>query len=249
MVTYKGFVVYNIPVKLAVLLTMGTLLLAACGDSEPTLSPARSPTSTPPTTATGSEPTLAPTQSATSTSPPTATAKGDIKIKQYTQSPALAIESEKKYVATVNTNKGVIVIELLPREAPITVNNFVFLANEGFYNGVIFHRVMQGFMIQGGDPTGTGSGGPGYRFEDEFVASLMFDRAGVLAMANSGPNTNGSQFFITTVPTPHLNNHHTIFGRVVEGQEVADAISKVTTGAADRPLQDVVIEGIEIEES
>ena len=161
----------------------------------------------------------------------------------------MTIELDKKYVATINTNKGAIIIDLLPQEAPKTVNNFIFLAREGFYEGVIFHRVMQDFMIQGGDPTGTGSGGPGYTFEDEFVPSLVFDRAGVLAMANSGPNTNGSQFFITTVPTPHLNNHHTIFGRVSQGQDVADAISTVPADARDKPRQDVVIESVDIEES
>ncbi len=137
-------------------------------------------------------------------------------------------------------------IELLATEAPVTVNSFIFLAGEGFYNGVIFHRVIPGFMIQGGDPTGTGTSGPGYSFQDEIVPSLMFDRPGILAMANAGPNTNGSQFFITLAPTPHLNGGHTIFGRVVGGQEVVEAISTVDTGPGDRPLQPVVIQGINI---
>ena len=141
------------------------------------------------------------------------------------------------------------VIELFPKEAPITVNNFVFLSRDGYYDGVIFHRVIQGFMIQGGDPTGTGGGGPGYKFEDEFVPTLVFDQPGYLAMANSGPRTNGSQFFITVVPTPHLNGAHTIFGRVIQGQDVADAISVVPANSSSKPLQDVVIESIEIEET
>ena len=161
----------------------------------------------------------------------------------------MTIDTTRRYVATFNTNQGSIVIELLPNDAPKTVNNFVFLAREGYYDGVIFHRVIENFMIQGGDPTGTGGGGPGYNFEDEFVPSLVFDRPGILAMANAGPNTNGSQFFITTVPTPHLNQRHTIFGTVLEGQDVAVAISKVPTNRQDKPLDDVIIQGIEITET
>ena len=161
----------------------------------------------------------------------------------------MTIQTDNRYVATLNTNHGAIVIELFPEEAPKTVNNFVFLSREGFYDGVIFHRTMENFMIQGGDPTGTGTGGPGYRFEDEFVSSLVFDSPGILAMANAGPNTNGSQFFITTVPTSHLDGKHTIFGRVLEGQEVADAISKVRTAARNKPMRNVVIESIEIQET
>jgi len=126
------------------------------------------------------------------------------------------------------------------------VNSFIFLATEGFYDGVIFHRVIQNFMIQGGDPEGIGSGGAGYSFNDEFDSPLGFDRAGILAMANSGPNTNSSQFFITTVPTPHLNGAHTIFGQVIEGQDVVDAISMVATVAGSRPAESVVILGIDI---
>ena len=243
--TYKGFLVYNIPVKLAVLII---LLMAACGGTEPTLTLTQSPTPTSPPTATA-EGDPETNQSPTSTPRPTATAKGAFKTLQYTQSPAMTIDLEKEYVATLNTNKGAIVIELLAQEAPKTVNNFVFLAREGFYDGIIFHRVIQSFMIQGGDPTGTGTGGPGYRFEDEFVPSLVFDRPGILAMANSGPSTNGSQFFITTVPTPHLSGRHTIFGRVIQGQDVADAISMLPADARDKPREDVVIEGVEIKET
>lgn len=149
--------------------------------------------------------------------------------------------------ATIKTNHGEIVIDLLPEETPKTVDNFVSLAKSGFYDGVIFHRVIENFMIQGGDPDGTGSGGPGYQFEDEIVSSLVFDIPGKLAMANSGPNTNGSQFFITTAPTPHLNGNHTIFGTVTSGQDVVDTISKLDTLPGDKPAEDVLIVGIDID--
>ncbi len=158
----------------------------------------------------------------------------------------MSIDSSAGYTAKIKTNKGNIVIELFPASAPKTVNNFVFLANEGFYNGIIFHRVIPNFMIQGGDPTGTGTSGPGYKFEDEIDTKLGFDKPGILAMANSGPNTNGSQFFITTASTPHLNGNHTIFGKVLEGQDVADTISNVPASGANKPNQPVVIQGIEI---
>lgn len=161
----------------------------------------------------------------------------------------LSIDQNFRYVATIMTNQGSIEIELFPKEAPKTVNNFVTLSRNGFYNEVIFHRVIPNFMIQGGDPTGTGTGGPGYTFEDEFHAGLRFDQPGLLAMANSGPNTNGSQFFITTVPTPHLTGAHTIFGRVLEGQDVVEAISRVPTSGGDRPIQDVKIQSIQIDET
>ena len=151
--------------------------------------------------------------------------------------------------ATINTNKGAIVVELFDDQTPVTVENFVKLSNDGFYNGVIFHRVIKDFMIQGGDPTGTGTGGPGYQFQDEIVSGLAFDKPGLLAMANAGPNTNGSQFFITTVPTPWLTGKHTIFGEVTEGQDIVVAISQAATGARDKPVDDVVIESIVIEET
>jgi cyclophilin family peptidyl-prolyl cis-trans isomerase len=147
--------------------------------------------------------------------------------KQYDAPPAISIDITKRYTATVEMeNGGEFVIELFDDKAPITVNNFVFLAREGFYDGTTFHRVLDGFMAQGGDPTGTGAGGPGYSFEDEFSDDLVFDRAGLLAMANSGPNTNGSQFFITFAPTPHLNGLHTIFGEVIEGMDVVNALTR-----------------------
>lgn len=158
----------------------------------------------------------------------------------------MTIDPSANYTANIRTNQGLIVIDLFASQAPKTVNSFVFLAQEGFYNGIIFHRVIQGFMIQGGDPTGTGFEGPGYQYEDEFDPSLMFDGAGILAMANSGPNTNGSQFFITVAPTPNLDGNHTIFGRVATGQDVVTGISLVPTGQGDRPLTPVIIQSIEI---
>jgi len=145
--------------------------------------------------------------------------------KQWDAPPEMAINPELIYLATFQTEKGDIKIELFSERAPKTVNNFVFLAREGFYDGTTFHRVLSNFMAQGGDPTGTGTGGPGYRFEDEFDPNLSFDEPGYLAMANAGPNTNGSQFFITFVPTPHLTGRHTIFGKVVEGMDVALALT------------------------
>jgi cyclophilin family peptidyl-prolyl cis-trans isomerase len=145
----------------------------------------------------------------------------------------------------LHTNYGVIAIELFDEDAPKTVENFLKLARDGFYDGVIFHRVIPDFMIQGGDPTGTGSGGPGYQFEDEFNDHKVV--RGVLAMANAGPNTNGSQFFIvTTEATPWLDGKHTVFGRVTDGMDVVDAISALETDARDRPAQDVVIERVDI---
>ena len=155
---------------------------------------------------------------------------GQDSAKQWDAPPEMRIDPEKNYTATFNTSQGSFEVELFASEAPITVNNFVFLAREGFYNNTIFHRVIKDppFMAQGGDPTGTGSGGPGYRFDDEASAlALKHDRAGILSMANAGPNTNGSQFFITHVPTPHLDGMHAVFGAVIgDGQAVVDAIEQ-----------------------
>jgi peptidyl-prolyl cis-trans isomerase B (cyclophilin B) len=145
---------------------------------------------------------------------------------QWPQPPEMTIDPAKFYIATLKTEKGDIVVELLADKAPVTVNNFVFLARQGYYDNTTFHRVLDDFMAQGGDPTGSGSGGPGYEFQDEFHPDLTFDGPGLLAMANAGPGTNGSQFFITFVATPHLNNHHTIFGRVLSGMEVALALTR-----------------------
>jgi peptidyl-prolyl cis-trans isomerase A (cyclophilin A) len=164
--------------------------------------------------------------------------------------------------ATFDTSMGTIVVELFPDKAPETVANFIGLATgtkeykdpksgqmkKGhFYDGLIFHRVIPNFMIQGGDPLGTGTGGPGYQFKDEFDPSLQFDKTGKLAMANAGPGTNGSQFFITVAATPWLNNHHTIFGQVIKGQDVADAISKTPKDSGDRPNTPVVIKHLTIQ--
>jgi cyclophilin family peptidyl-prolyl cis-trans isomerase len=144
--------------------------------------------------------------------------------KQWNSPPEMVIDPEKKYFALFETSAGDFKIELFADKTPKTVNNFVFLAQEGFYDDTIFHRVIDNFMAQGGDPTGTGRGGPGYRFEDEFHPDLKHDKRGVLSMANAGPNTNGSQFFITHGPTPHLNNRHSVFGQLVEGEDAFMAI-------------------------
>ena len=153
-------------------------------------------------------------------------------------------------VAIIKTNMGTIEIELFADKTPKTVENFVGLANKGYYNGVIFHRVIDNFMIQSGDPTGTGRGGESFwggKFADEFVSDLKHDGSGVLSMANAGPNTNGSQFFITLVATPWLDGHHTVFGKVISGMDVVFAIGKVKTGANDKPVEDVVMEEVTIE--
>jgi len=144
--------------------------------------------------------------------------------EQWDKSPEMQIDPNKTYRVMMETSKGVIQLELYPEHAPKTVNNFVFLAGKGFYDGVSFHRVIDDFMIQGGDPTGTGRGGPGYSFDDEVKGNPLAHERGVISMANAGPNTNGSQFFITHSPQPHLNGKHTVFGKVVEGHEVVDAI-------------------------
>jgi peptidyl-prolyl cis-trans isomerase B (cyclophilin B) len=158
-------------------------------------------------------------------------------MKQYSQPPAMQIDTDKRYTATIRTNRGDIKLELYADKAPMTVNNFVFLAQEGYYDNVKFHRVIQDFMVQTGDPTGTGRGGPGYRFQDEIHPDLRHDGPGVLSMANAGPGTNGSQFFITHVATPWLDGKHTVFGQIKEGQDVVDAIQ-----------QGDVMETVEIEE-
>jgi cyclophilin family peptidyl-prolyl cis-trans isomerase len=144
--------------------------------------------------------------------------------KQWNVSPKMEIDSKKNYTATFKTDKGDIVVNLFADKVPNTVNNFVFLARQGFYDNTIFHRVIDDFMAQGGDPTGTGRGGPGYRFADEFHKDLKHSKPGILSMANAGPNTNGSQFFITHIPTPWLDNKHSVFGEVSGGMDVLMAI-------------------------
>ena len=170
----------------------------------------------------------------------------------------------KTLTATLRTSEGTVLVRLFPDQAPKTVRNFVDLAEGSrewtdprtsqptearLYDGTIFHRVIPRFMIQGGDPLGTGTGGPGYKFADEIHPDLRFDRPYLLAMANAGPGTNGSQFFITVVPTPHLNGKHTIFGEVVDGADVVDRISQTQTDRNDRPVQDVVLESVAVEEA
>jgi len=170
--------------------------------------------------------------------------------KQWQSPPEMKIDPAKTYVATINTNKGKIVVNLFAKDAPKTVNSFVFLAREKFYDGTIFHRVIPGFMIQGGDPTGTGKGGPGYEFENENQNSTHGFGPGTLAMANAGPGTNGSQFFITEgAHAGHLTaDKYTIFGEVKEGQDVVTAIANVPTGAQDRPTEPVTMTSVTIEE-
>ncbi|MBQ2343393.1 MAG: peptidylprolyl isomerase [Acidaminococcaceae bacterium] len=144
------------------------------------------------------------------------------------------------------TNKGVFVAQMFEEKAPQTTKNFIELTEKGFYDGLIFHRVIDGFMIQGGDPTGTGRGGPGYRIQDEFGEGLAHDSEGILSMANAGPNTGGSQFFITLAPTPWLNGHHAIFGKIVKGMDVVREIGSVATNFQDRPVDPVVMEKVEV---
>ena len=144
------------------------------------------------------------------------------------------------------TNKGVFVAQMFEEKAPNTTKNFIDLTEKGFYDGLIFHRVIDGFMIQGGDPTGTGRGGPGYMIKDEFGEGLAHDDEGILSMANAGPNTGGSQFFITLAPTPWLNGHHAIFGKIVEGMDVVREIGAVATNFQDRPVDPVVMEKVEV---
>jgi cyclophilin family peptidyl-prolyl cis-trans isomerase len=155
--------------------------------------------------------------------------------QQYDAPPPMVIDTTKHYVATVSTDKGDIKIELFADKAPKTVNNFVYLARDGYYDGVTFHRVIKGFMAQGGDPTGSGRGGPGYKFADEFHPALKHDQPGILSMANAGPDTNGSQFFITYTETPHLDGKHAVFGRVIEGMDVLEAIPERDPMRASQP--------------
>jgi len=146
--------------------------------------------------------------------------------KQWSNPPDMQIDASKSYLVNMETSRGTIEIELYPEHAPLTVNNFVFLTKAGYYDGVKFHRVINNFVIQGGDPTGTGSGGPGYKFADETYENPLKHGTGFLSMANAGPNTNGSQFFITHSPQPHLDGKHTVFGKVINGMDVVNAIQQ-----------------------
>ena len=165
-----------------------------------------------------------------------------IKDQQYTGCPPMVIDTDKGYIATIETEKGDITIELFPDAAPLTVNSFVFLAGDGWFDEVTFHRVLPGFMAQGGDPSGSGMGGPGYAFKNETSPDLVFDRGGLVAMANSGPDTNGSQFFITYGPAPHLNGGYTIFGEVLDGMDVVEALTpRDPSKGGDLPTGDQII--------
>jgi cyclophilin family peptidyl-prolyl cis-trans isomerase len=168
--------------------------------------------------------------------------------QQYASAPDLTVDLDKVYTATLHTSAGDIMFDLHVADAPQTVNNFVFLARDGFYDGVIFHRTISGFMIQGGDPTGTGTGGPGYRFRDELGHSKSEYKRGTVAMANSGPNTNGSQFFIMHADYG-LPNQYSIFGQVTDGFPVIDQIAAAATGMQDRPVAPVTIDSVTITES
>lgn len=168
--------------------------------------------------------------------------------KRYPQAPAMQIDPNKRYTAQFHTSRGDFTVELFAAQAPITVNNFVFLARDHFYDGVTFHRVIKGFMAQGGDPTGTGTGGPGYQFNDEPGAlALKHDQPGMLSMANAGRNTNGSQFFITFGPTPHLNGKHGVFGRVVGGMDVVNSLRERDPDRDRQPGDQIL--SIDIQES
>jgi peptidyl-prolyl cis-trans isomerase B (cyclophilin B) len=151
--------------------------------------------------------------------------------QQWDSAPDMQIDESGAYTATIETSRGVIELELYPQHAPQTVNNFIFLIGQGFYDGVTFHRVIPDFMVQGGDPTGSGSGGPGYQFDCESAGNPLIHERGVISMANAGPNTNGSQFFLTHVPCPHLDGRHTVFGKVTSGLDVVDAIEQGDTMA------------------
>ena len=155
--------------------------------------------------------------------------------------------SKTNSIAVFETTQGNFKVELFEDKAPITTKNFIDLTNNGFYDGVIFHRVIPGFMIQGGDPDGRGTGGPGYTIKDEFHPDLKHNVKGILSMANAGPDTGGSQFFITVAPTPHLDGRHAVFGKVIEGYEVVEKIENVPTAAADKPVEDVVMNKVTIE--
>lgn len=206
---------------------------------------------------TAAQPSVPPTTSATSTPSAnpgcSATQPGAYQGKKYSSFPAYSVDKNKKYTATMETSCGQVVIELLPKSAPKTVSNFVYLARQRYFDGLTFHRVIPEFMIQGGDPAGTGSGGPGYQFDDEIDPALTFDKPGLLAMANAGTQggkgTNGSQFFITDSMPSHLNGKHTIFGRVLKGQDVVKKIIGVQRDPQDKPLVPVYILKITITET
>ncbi len=228
-------------VLIAVLVVLALPKLQSMAPLPPLASPTLGTPATPTLTA---APVLTSTPDTNSPTPPPGTAT--LSYKQYTTAPGV-IDTQKQYFATFKMAKGgEFVVQLYPTKAPITVNSFVFLAREGFFNGITFHRVLEGFMAQGGDPTGTGMGGPGYEFQNE-DSDLKFDKPGVVAMANAGRDTNGSQFFITFVPVPQLDGGYTIFGQVISGMDVVNAITRRDPDQAPNFTGDV-IESITIEE-
>ena len=238
----------RVPAVIAIVLVLLALMSCVLQTAEP------EPTDLPETSAlaesTAAAPVGTPPSATATVVPPTAQSSGrSASQASFTSPPAMALDTESDYVADFHTNQGNFRVKLFATQTPVTVNNFVFLAQQGFYDGLIFHRVIENFMIQGGDPTGTGAGGPGYQFQDEIVPGLVFDSPGKLAMANAGPGTNGSQFFITVAATDWLNGNHTIFGEITDGQSVVSAISRVATNNRDAPLQRVVIERIDITKS
>lgn len=230
------------------------LILAACGGA-PAAAPAAAPTTPPATEAPAAAADNAVTSAdAGKVPPPAEVSQGSAselpptqRVGMYDAPPPMTIDPSKYYYATIKTDRGDVKVQLFADRAPATVNNFVFLANEGFYNDTTFHRVIDGFMAQAGDPAGTGTGGPGYQFQDEFYAGGVFDRPYLLAMANAGPGTNGSQFFITYAPTEWLNGMHTIFGEVVEGQDVVDSITRRDPSDPNAPADKIYT--VTIEES
>ncbi len=216
-------------IRLLTLLLFAALFVSACGGPSGSASEQTEPASE--TAEPASEPAEAANGAAAALEPAE-------RNNMYGAAPEMTIDTEAVYYATFKTEKGDMRLRLFADQAPVTVNNFVFLARDGYYNNTHFHRVLENFMAQGGDPTGSGAGGPGYQFQDETDSSLQFDRAGLLAMANAGPNTNGSQFFITFAETPWLNGNHTIFGEVVEGSDVLFSLTirdPMAAGAAEFP--------------
>ncbi|HEY0605984.1 MAG TPA: peptidylprolyl isomerase [Herpetosiphonaceae bacterium] len=227
------------------------MLLAACGTPTDNTVPADDSTGSQPSSAASASP-AASTAPESSASPAGGEAVGTDPVERndmYAAAPALSIDQTKKYTATIETTKGTMTAELYAKEVPKTVNNFVFLARENFYQNVKFHRIIKDFMIQGGDPTGTGAGGPGYQFEDEPIPDNLSYTRGTLAMANAGPNTNGSQFFIMHADYP-LPKNYTIFGKLTAGEDVLDAIANTpTTGAeGSTPTEDIRIVNVTIAE-
>jgi cyclophilin family peptidyl-prolyl cis-trans isomerase len=205
-----------LPRLLGAVLILMVVLAVSCGESAPEPAPAPAPAPAP-------EPAPSPSPTPAPAPQPTPEPAVKPKPKTYDSPPPMIIDTSKEYTALMETEKGTLVLELFAKDVTKTVNNFVFLATEGFYDGTTFHRVIPGFMAQGGDPTGTGRGGPGYKFEDEFTEHGH--DAGALSMANAGPNTNGSQFFITYVPVHQLDGKHSVFGQLVEGMDVLESIT------------------------